>query len=59
VLVNQVNWERHARALRAAVKARDDLLACYRLGKDPSEALWRRLRKAHDAVRAFDEEVEE
>jgi hypothetical protein len=52
-----VNWERHAKALRAALKAKEEFLVCYRTGKDPSEALWRRLARARDVVAAFDEEV--
>jgi hypothetical protein len=38
-------------ALLAACGAKDDLLACYRLGKRPSEALFKRLNKANEAIR--------
>ena len=38
-------------ALLAACDAKDDLLACYRLGKRPSEALFKRLYKANEAIR--------
>ncbi len=38
-------------ALLAACGAKDDLLACYRLGKRPSEALFKRLDKANEAIR--------
>jgi hypothetical protein len=49
----------HARALRDALNAKEELLACYRVGKRPSEALWKRLEKARQAVELFDTEVAE
>mgnify|MGYP003533776137 FL=1 len=38
-------------ALLAACGAKDDLLACYRLGKRPSAAVFKRLDKASEAIR--------
>jgi len=52
-----MNWEKHARALRDALKAKEELLACYRVGKNPSEALWKRLESARVAVELFDREA--
>ena len=38
--------------LRAAEKAYKELCACYRIGKNPSEALWKRLEEADEALKA-------
>lgn len=38
-------------ALLAACDAKNALLACYRIGKSPSEALQKRLDKANEAIR--------
>ena len=40
------------RGLLAACEAKDSLLACYRLGKRPSEALFKKLDKAKEAIEA-------
>lgn len=38
-----------------AVEAKDDLLVCYRLGRRPSEALFKRLERADKAMTAAKE----
>jgi hypothetical protein len=55
--VTSPNWEQHARKLREALKAKEKLLASYRLGRSPSEKTWRELDAANAAVEAFDAEV--
>jgi hypothetical protein len=40
------------RGLLAACEAKDSLLACYRLGKRPSEALFKKLDKAKETIEA-------
>lgn len=37
-------------ALLAACDAKDGLLACYRIGRRPSEALFKRLNAANEAI---------
>jgi hypothetical protein len=39
-----------AASLLDAIEAKEQLLACYRLGKQPSERLWKRLEKANRAM---------
>jgi len=43
-----------AEGLIALLKAKDDLLACYRVGKRPSEALWNRLDKGKAALTEYE-----
>ena len=52
--ISGVDWERHARALRIALSAKEKLLTCYRIGNSPSESLWAQLEKANASVAAFD-----
>jgi len=46
-------WEAAGKMLLEAVDAKEDLLACYRVGKRPSDALWKRLEKANADIENF------
>lgn len=43
----------HADQLAQGMKAKMDLLVCYRTGKSPSEALFKRLEKADEALAEY------
>lgn len=49
-----MNWEEIADGLAKAIEAKDSLLACYRLGRNPSDSLWSRLNDAAEAVGRYD-----
>ena len=48
-----------AKQMRDALDAKDELLACYRVGRQPTEALFARLDKAKATVAAYDKLMED
>ena len=45
--------EEENRKLRKLVKLKNELLVCYRIGKNPTEGFW----KAYEKVRELDESI--